>query len=74
MCGRTLIGESKAMAAKAGLILGGEAKPKDTNRPPGTDMPVILDARPGKLHYIKWGLIPSYSSEVPKFNTTYCRI
>ncbi|WP_197082448.1 SOS response-associated peptidase [Pedobacter sp. BMA] len=74
MCGRTLIGESKAMAAKAGVILGGEAKEKDTNRPPGTDMPVILDARPGKLHYVKWGLIPSGSREVPKFATTYCRI
>lgn len=74
MCGRTLIGESKAMAAKAGLILGGEAKEKDTNRPPGTDMPVILDARPGKLHYVKWGLIPSFSVETPKFATTYCRI
>ncbi|WP_084153084.1 SOS response-associated peptidase [Pedobacter jeongneungensis] len=74
MCGRTLIGESKAMAAKAGVILGGEAKEKDTNRPPGTDMPIILDARPGKLHYVKWGLIPSGSKEVPKFATTYCRI
>lgn len=74
MCGRTLIGESKAMAAKAGVILGGEAKEKDTNRPPGTDMPIILDARPGKLHYIKWGLIPSNSREIPKFSTTYCRI
>lgn len=62
------------MAAKAGVVLGGEAKEKDTNRPPGTDMPVILDARPGKLHYVKWGLIPSGATEVPKFATTYCRI
>ncbi len=74
MCGRTLIGESMTMAAKAGVILGGESKEKDTNRPPGTDMPVILDARPGKLHYVKWGLIPADSKEVPKFSTTYCRI
>jgi len=74
MCGRTLIGETKAMAAKAGLILGGEAREKDTNRPPGTDIPVILDARPGKLHYVKWGLIPADCKEIPKFNTTYCRI
>jgi putative SOS response-associated peptidase YedK len=74
MCGRTLIGESLAMAAKAGLLLGGDAREKDTNRPPGTDMPVILDARPGRLHYVKWGLIPSGSKEVPKFSTTYCRI
>jgi hypothetical protein len=50
MCGRTLIGERLAMAAKAGLLLGGDAREKDTNRPPGTDMPVILDARPGRLH------------------------
>jgi len=74
MCGRTLIGESLAMAAKAGILLGGDAREKDTNRPPGTDMPVILDARPGRLHYVKWGLIPSGAKEVPKFSTTYCRI
>lgn len=74
MCGRTLIGESLAMAAKAGILLGGDAREKDTNRPPGTDMPIILDARPGRLHYVKWGLIPSGAKEVPKFSTTYCRI
>ena len=74
MCGRTLIGESLAMAAKAGILLGGDAREKDTNRPPGTDMPVILDARPGRLHYVKWGLIPSGAKELPKFSTTYCRI
>ncbi|WP_166332983.1 SOS response-associated peptidase [Sphingobacterium chungjuense] len=74
MCGRTLISEAKELAAKAGLQLGGENKAKDTNRPPGTEMPVIIDARPGKLHYIRWGLIPAGSIEPPKFSTTYARI
>jgi len=74
MCGRTLIGESKTLAAKAGVLIGGDVQQKDTNRPPGTDMPIILDARPGKLHYVKWGLIPSGSQQKPAFSTTYCRI
>ncbi|MES2829749.1 MAG: SOS response-associated peptidase [Bacteroidota bacterium] len=74
MCGRTLISEGKDLARKAGMELGGKAVEKDTNRPPGTEMPVILDARPGKIHYIKWGLIPSGALEPPKFATTYARI
>lgn len=74
MCGRTLISEAKELAAKAGVELGSENTQRDTNRPPGTEMPVIIDARPGKLHYIKWGLIPAGSTEPPKFATTYARI
>ena len=74
MCGRTLISESKDLAKKAGVELGGKAVEKDTNRPPGTEMPVVLDARPGKIHYVKWGLIPSFATEPPKYPTTYARI
>jgi putative SOS response-associated peptidase YedK len=74
MCGRTLISESNELAKKAGVSLGGSVKEKDTNRPPGSDMPIIIDARPGKLHYVKWGLIPSDAKAKPTFNTTYCRI
>ncbi|RZK13086.1 MAG: SOS response-associated peptidase [Flavobacterium sp.] len=74
MCGRTLISESKDLAKRAGAELGGNAVECDTNRPPGTDMPVILDARPGKIHYIRWGLIPNLAKEPPKYTTTYCRI
>ena len=74
MCGRTLISESKDLAKKAGVELGGKLVEKDTNRPPGTEMPVILDARPGKIHYVKWGLIPSFATEPPKYATTYARL
>ena len=74
MCGRTLISEAKELAKKAGVELGGKNVEKDTNRPPGTEMPVILDARPGKIHYVKWGLIPSFASEPPAYATTYARI
>ena len=74
MCGRTLISEGKDLAKKAGVELGGKAIEKDTNRPPGTEMPVVLDARPGKIHYVKWGLIPSFATEPPKYQTTYARI
>ena len=74
MCGRTLISESKELAKKAGVELGGEAVEKDTNRPPGTEMPVIIDSRPGKIHYIKWGLIPSSAIEPPNYATTYARL
>jgi putative SOS response-associated peptidase YedK len=75
MCGRTLISESKGLAKQAGLEIGNQAIDKDNNRPPGTDMPVILDARPGKLNYVKWGLIPS-KSETAKvgYDTAYARI
>ncbi|WDF70437.1 SOS response-associated peptidase [Sphingobacterium oryzagri] len=74
MCGRTLISEAKELAKKAGVALGGGNVEKDTNRPPGSEMPVILDARPGKIHYLKWGLIPSFASEPPKYATTYARM
>ncbi|RZL06355.1 MAG: SOS response-associated peptidase, partial [Pedobacter sp.] len=74
MCGRTLISESKELAKKAGVELGGKVFEKDTNRPPGTEMPVIIDSRPGKIHYIKWGLIPSFAQEPPKYATTYARL
>ncbi|WP_129715226.1 SOS response-associated peptidase [Pedobacter sp. SYP-B3415] len=74
MCGRTFIGERKALAKKAGVELGTGTVENDSNRPPGTDMPVILDARPGKLHDVKWGLIPNGAAEKPKFTTTYARI
>lgn len=75
MCGRTLIGEAKAMAAKAGLTLGAsEAAGRDSNRPPGTDMPVIIDARPGKLNYVKWGLISDRIASGKKTNLIYARL
>jgi len=74
MCGRTLISEAKELAKKAGVELGGENVEKDSNRPPGSEMPVILDARPGKIHYVKWGLIPGFATEPPKYATTYARI
>lgn len=74
MCGRTLISEGKDLAKKAGVELGGNSIDKDTNRPPGTEMPIIIDARPGKIHYVKWGLIPSLAKEPPKYSTTYARI
>ncbi|WP_345329414.1 SOS response-associated peptidase [Mucilaginibacter defluvii] len=74
MCGRTLVSESKELAKKAGVEEGGTAQEKDNNRPPGSEMPVILDARPGKLHYVRWGLIPNNATEKPKYSTTYAKV
>ncbi|MCO5948074.1 SOS response-associated peptidase [Mucilaginibacter flavidus] len=72
MCGRLDFGSSAEVAAKLGVEDSDGLRDGDPNLPPYSKAVVfgILDRNPNKLMHMGWPLVPSWSKEYPKFNTS----
>jgi putative SOS response-associated peptidase YedK len=56
MCGRVLIGENKDVVITGRDGRKYQPKPNGTGNP-GSMLPVVTDAMPGKVQYYRWGLL-----------------
>lgn len=76
MCGRfTLSKEETELEERFGASFEGEAVERKYNIPPTAKVPVITMDEPDRIQMMRWGLIPSWTKELPiKYNTFNARV
>jgi putative SOS response-associated peptidase YedK len=75
MCGRVDSGSSADTAKRLGVKDSDTARDADNNAFPykGTYLFGIVDKKPDELMHLAWPLVPGWSKEIPKYNTSNAR-
>lgn len=62
MCGRTVFAGSEEIVEELGLVYKDEIRSENFNAPPGAEVPVLTNEKPGVLQYYLWSVIGKYST------------